>query len=94
MLMRRISSRRGLTPVEKCRRKFLKYFPGGTEIWGALVIPGLVMVVIFLMPFIGQWRLGHRVPRRVRVPRSRVRLGRDLSGPYMKCVESVACEVD
>ncbi len=28
MLMRR-TSRRGLTPVEKCRRKFLKYFPGG-----------------------------------------------------------------
>ena len=29
MLMRRSSSRRGLTSVEKCRRKFLKYFPGG-----------------------------------------------------------------
>lgn len=29
MLMRRISSRRGLTSAEKCRRKFLKYFPGG-----------------------------------------------------------------
>jgi hypothetical protein len=29
MLMRKTSSRRGLTSVEKCRRKFLKYFPGG-----------------------------------------------------------------
>ena len=29
MLMRRTSSRRGVTSVEKCRRKFLKYFPGG-----------------------------------------------------------------
>lgn len=29
MLMRRTSSRRGLTSAEKCRRKFLKYFPGG-----------------------------------------------------------------
>lgn len=29
MLMRRTSSSRGLSSVEKCRRKFLKYFPGG-----------------------------------------------------------------
>src|SRR5262249_31609672 len=40
--------------------QFLKLFRGGTEVWGAIVIPGLVMTVIFLMPFIGQWRLGHR----------------------------------
>jgi len=40
--------------------EFLKYFPGGTEIWGAIVIPGLVMGVIFLMPIIGRWQLGHR----------------------------------
>src|SRR5881396_3783145 len=31
--------------------QFLKLFPGGTEVWGAIVIPGLVMLVIFLMPF-------------------------------------------
>ena len=31
MLMRRTSSRRGLTSAEKCRRKFLKYFPGGFD---------------------------------------------------------------
>ncbi len=40
--------------------QFLKYFPGTTEIWGALFIPGLVMAVFFAMPFIGRWKLGHR----------------------------------
>lgn len=40
--------------------EFLKFFPGGTEIWGAIVIPGCVMLVIFLMPVIGRWNLGHR----------------------------------
>ncbi|HZM05000.1 MAG TPA: cytochrome b N-terminal domain-containing protein, partial [Candidatus Saccharimonadales bacterium] len=40
--------------------QFLKYFPGGTEAIGAIWIPGLVMLLIFLMPFIGKWKLGHR----------------------------------
>jgi ubiquinol-cytochrome c reductase cytochrome b subunit len=40
--------------------QFLKYFPGGTEAVGALWIPGAIMMVIFLMPFFGQWKLGHR----------------------------------
>lgn len=40
--------------------EFLKFFPGHTEIWGAILIPGMVMVVIFLMPIIGNWQLGHR----------------------------------
>src|SRR5207244_3763922 len=40
--------------------QFLKFFPGGTEIWGAFIIPGFIMLLIFLMPFIGEWRLGHR----------------------------------
>ncbi len=40
--------------------QLLKYFPGGTEILGAMIIPGLVLLVIFLMPFLGRWRLGHR----------------------------------
>ena len=40
--------------------ELLKYFPGGTEIWGAIVLPGLIMVVLAAMPFIGNWRLGHR----------------------------------
>ena len=40
--------------------EFLKFFPGGTEIWGAIVIPGLIMLIIFLMPIVGRWNLGHR----------------------------------
>src|SRR5881296_1176596 len=39
--------------------EFLKFFPGGTEIWGAIVIPGFILLIIFLMPIIGRWRLGH-----------------------------------
>jgi len=39
--------------------QFLKYFPGESEIIGALVIPGAVMFVLFLMPIIGRWKLGH-----------------------------------
>jgi ubiquinol-cytochrome c reductase cytochrome b subunit len=40
--------------------QFLKNFPGQTEIVGALVIPGVVMGVIFLMPFMGKTARGHR----------------------------------
>ena len=40
--------------------QFLKYFPGETEVWGAIIIPGLVLGVIALMPFFGRWKLGHR----------------------------------
>jgi ubiquinol-cytochrome c reductase cytochrome b subunit len=40
--------------------QFLKYFPGESEIFGAMVIPGIFMFVLFLMPIIGQWKLGHR----------------------------------
>lgn len=40
--------------------QFLKYFPGHTEIYGAIVIPGVIFGVMFLMPFIGRWNLGHR----------------------------------
>jgi ubiquinol-cytochrome c reductase cytochrome b subunit len=40
--------------------QFLKYFPGKTEVWGAIIIPGLVFGLVALMPFIGRWRLGHR----------------------------------
>lgn len=39
--------------------QFLKYFPASTEIWGAIVIPGLVMGLMFLMPFMGKKRIGH-----------------------------------
>jgi ubiquinol-cytochrome c reductase cytochrome b subunit len=41
--------------------QFLKFFPGETlEFVGAVVIPGLVMLVMFLMPIVGRWELGHR----------------------------------
>jgi len=40
--------------------QFLKMFPGGTEILGAFVIPGIVMLLIFLMPFIGRTARGHQ----------------------------------
>ena len=40
--------------------QLLKYFPGGTEIWGAIVIPALLMGVLIAMPFVGKWKLGHR----------------------------------
>lgn len=38
--------------------QFLKYFPAGTEVWGAVVVPTLVFLVIAAMPWIGRWRLG------------------------------------
>lgn len=37
--------------------KYLEVFP---PIFGAIVVPGLVMLSLFLMPFIGRWQLGHR----------------------------------
>jgi ubiquinol-cytochrome c reductase cytochrome b subunit len=40
--------------------ELLKYFPGGTEIWGAIVIPTLLLLALAAMPFVGNWRLGHR----------------------------------
>lgn len=40
--------------------QFLKYFPGKTEIIGAIIIPTLVLIILCLMPVIGRWRLGHR----------------------------------
>jgi ubiquinol-cytochrome c reductase cytochrome b subunit len=40
--------------------EFLKWFPGGKEIWGAVIIPSIVLGLIFLMPLIGRWKLGHR----------------------------------
>ncbi len=40
--------------------QFLKYFPAGTEVWGAVVIPTLVFLVMAAMPWIGRWRLGAR----------------------------------
>ena len=41
--------------------EMLKYFPGKYEVIGAMVVPGLVMGVLFLMPFIARIRGGHRI---------------------------------
>lgn len=40
--------------------QFLKAFPSGTEVWGAIIIPGLIAGIVFLMPIFGRWKLGHR----------------------------------
>jgi ubiquinol-cytochrome c reductase cytochrome b subunit len=40
--------------------QFLKYFPGGTEVLGAIIIPTVIILVVFAMPFLGKWKLGHR----------------------------------
>jgi ubiquinol-cytochrome c reductase cytochrome b subunit len=40
--------------------QFLKYFPGKSEIIGAIIIPTLVLGLICIMPLLGRWRLGHR----------------------------------
>jgi ubiquinol-cytochrome c reductase cytochrome b subunit len=47
--------------------QFLKYqehlfgwLPGSAEVWAGIVFPGLLMMVLFAMPFLGKWRLGHR----------------------------------
>lgn len=37
--------------------KYLEEFP---PIVGAIVVPGLVMLTLFVMPFVGRWQLGHR----------------------------------
>ena len=40
--------------------QWLKYFPAGMEVLGAVAIPGLVLGLVALMPLLGRWRLGHR----------------------------------
>jgi ubiquinol-cytochrome c reductase cytochrome b subunit len=40
--------------------QLLKYFPGGTEVLGAMVVPALLLLVVAAMPFVGRWKLGHR----------------------------------
>lgn len=37
--------------------QFLKWFPGELEVWGAFVLPGLIVGVMFLMPWIGRSRV-------------------------------------
>ncbi|MCI0357128.1 MAG: cytochrome b N-terminal domain-containing protein [Planctomycetaceae bacterium] len=43
--------------------QLLKYFPGSSEIWGAIIIPGIVMTVLALLPFIGWTNIGHQFSR-------------------------------
>jgi ubiquinol-cytochrome c reductase cytochrome b subunit len=45
--------------------QLLEYFKGqygffDAPIVGALILPGVIMLVLILMPIIGRWRLGHR----------------------------------
>ena len=40
--------------------QWLKYFPAGWEVVGAMIIPGAIVTVVALMPIIGNWNLGHR----------------------------------
>jgi ubiquinol-cytochrome c reductase cytochrome b subunit len=40
--------------------QFLKYFPGKTEIIGAIILPTLCMAVLVAIPILGKWKLGHR----------------------------------
>lgn len=39
--------------------QLLKYFHGTAEIYGAIVIPGIVMTLLFLLPIIGRSKAGH-----------------------------------
>ena len=41
--------------------QFLKlpFFAGENEVWGAIYIPALFLGMLFLMPFIGRWNVGH-----------------------------------
>ncbi|MBM3880582.1 MAG: menaquinol-cytochrome C reductase [Verrucomicrobia bacterium] len=40
--------------------QLLKFFPGGTEVWGAVGVPAVVLAVLAAMPWVGRWRLGRR----------------------------------
>ena len=41
--------------------QFLKlpWFAGHGEVYGAVVIPGVIMLLLFLMPLTGRWKVGH-----------------------------------
>ncbi len=39
--------------------QLLKFFPGESEVIGAIVIPGAVVGLLFLMPIVGRWKIGH-----------------------------------
>jgi len=39
--------------------QFLKWFPGELEVWGAFIVPAIILGLLFLMPWIGRARAGH-----------------------------------
>ncbi len=38
----------------------LPIFAGTGAIWGAIIIPGIVAGIVFFLPILGRWELGHR----------------------------------
>lgn len=40
--------------------QFLKYFPGKSEIIGAIIIPGVLFTILLLLPFFGRLKRGHQ----------------------------------
>jgi ubiquinol-cytochrome c reductase cytochrome b subunit len=40
--------------------QLLKYLEAFPPVVGAVIVPGLVLVSLFLMPIVGRWELGHR----------------------------------
>lgn len=47
--------------------QLLKYFPAShsflglnMEIWGAMILPGVMVALVVAMPLLGNWKLGHR----------------------------------
>ena len=40
--------------------QLLKYFPGRSEILGAIILPSLVLMVVMAMPWVARWKWGHR----------------------------------
>ena len=39
--------------------RFLPELPGGVELWGSILLPGLVLGIVTLMPLWSRWRVGH-----------------------------------
>ncbi len=60
--------------------QFLKYFPGQTEIWGAIIIPVLIVGFLFLMPFLGPLEARTSFQRRPDLLAARRRGNVDLAG--------------
>ncbi len=43
--------------------QLLKYFPGSSEIIGAIVIPTIVVILLFALPLVGWTKAGHNISR-------------------------------